>query len=99
MPIEWFRDVVISIFAIVATVVLILLAVVSISCYRRIAPLIDSARNVARTVECASARFENEILLPLIEVAAFVRMLCQLIKGMKKFFKAKTGGSDEPERK
>ena len=98
MAIEWFRDLAISIFAVVATLVLIFTAVVVFLYSRRLWPILDSAKAVAKKLEGVSARVENEVLRPVIEVVAFVRLLYQFIEGIKKFFRAKKGGSDEPER-
>ncbi len=98
MDIEWFRDLVISIFAIVATVVLIFIAVMLFVCYRRIKPLVDSARTISKRLEGASARIESEVLRPIIGVVAFARLLYQIIEGIKKFVRTKTGGADGPER-
>ena len=48
MSIEWFRDLVLCIFGLGATVVLIFLAVLAFLLYRRLQPALDSMKTTAR---------------------------------------------------
>ena len=86
MGIEWFRDLMICIFGVSATVVVIVLAVLAILCYRRIRPILDSVRATTKTVENLSSTVEEEVARPLAQVAAFVQGVRQavgLIKGFR----------------
>ena len=50
MSIEWLRDLIICILGLVATGFTIFLAVLAYSLYRRIRPILDTARAISRTV-------------------------------------------------
>ena len=95
MSIEWFSDLVISIFGLVATVVIIVLAVLAILCYRRLRPILDSIKAATRTVENLSNTVESEVARPLAQVAAFVQGIRQAVGLVSHFTRRK--GEDEDE--
>ncbi len=79
MSIEWVRDLIICILGLVATGVLIFLAVLAYSLYRRIKPVVDTARAISRTVA---------------QVVALVQSIRQGIATFSQFFRKKEGGRD-----
>jgi hypothetical protein len=79
MSIEWFRDLVVCIFGISATVVVLFLALLAFMCYRRVRPIIDSVKTTTRTVEDLTSTVE-ELVSPLGRVAAFVQGMRQAIR-------------------
>ena len=94
MSIEWFRDLIISIWGLVATGVLIFVAVLSYSLYRRIKPILESLKNTSRTIQGISTYAGDKVAKPLIEVAAVIQGIRQGINMVSKFFKKKEGGRD-----
>ncbi len=79
MDIGWFRDLAIVILAVVFTGVLVVIAVLAFSLYRRIRTILDSGKSVARTVQ---------------QIATVVQGIRQGIDSVSKLFKRK-GGRDE----
>ena len=85
MDIAWFRDLIICIFGISATVVVLSLAVLAILCYRRVRPILDSVKATTKTVENLSSTVEEEVARPLAQVAAFVQGVRQAVGLFKGF--------------
>ena len=87
MSIDWFRDLVICIFGLVATGVLIFVAVLSYRLYHRIRLILDSVKATSRTVQDISSYVGGEVVKPVIEVAAIIQGIRQGIDTIGKFFK------------
>ena len=94
MSMEWFRDLVISIWGLVATGVLIFVAVLSYSLYRRIKPILESIKTTCRTIQGISTYAGDKVAKPLIEVAAIIQGIRQGINMVTKFAGRKEGGRD-----
>ncbi len=77
MSIEWFRDLVIIIWGIGATVVTLLVGVLALLLYRRIRPALDSLRATTKTVENITSAVGEQVAGPLAKVAAFVQGIRQ----------------------
>lgn len=92
MSIEWFRDLVISIFGLGATIVVILMGILAVLCYRNLRPVIASLKATAKTVENISSCVEEEVVRPLSQVAAFVQGVRQMMNLFGRFSKGKKGG-------
>ncbi len=87
MGIDWFRDLIICIFGIVAAGVLIFLAVLSYSLYRRVKSILDSTRAAASNIQDISSYMGEEIIKPLIQIVAVIQGIRQGIDSVSKFFK------------
>jgi len=87
--IEWFRDLVISIFGVGATLVIIFIGVLAFLFYRKLKPILNSVKSVTKTVENISSCVEEEVSRPLARVAAFVQGISQAISLVGKFSKRK----------
>ena len=94
MCIEWFRDLVISIFGLGAAVAVIFLAVLAFMVYRRLRPVLDSLEAAAKTVENVTSCVEVEVARPLAQVAAFVQGLRQAVDLVSRFTKRKGEDKD-----
>ena len=92
MSIEWFRDLVVCIFGLVAAASLICIAVLALLIYRRIKPIMDSVKATSRTIEGISSRVENEVVKPVIEVVAIFKVVRQGIESISKLIKKHEGG-------
>ncbi len=87
MSIDWFRDLVICISGLMATVVLVFIAVLLYSLYRRTRSILDSIKATTATVQGISSYVGNEVAKPLIQVVALVQGIRQGIDTINKFFK------------
>ena len=95
MSIDWFRDLVICIFGLGATVVVLFLAVLALLLYRRLRPILDSVKATTKTVENLSSTVETEVVGPLSQVAAFVQGIRQAVNLVGRFTKKKEEDTDE----
>ena len=95
MSIEWFRDLVLSIFGLGVTVVAIFLAVLAFLLYRRLKPVLDSLKATTKTVENLSSCVEVEVARPLAQVAAFVQGIRQAVSLVSRFTRKKEEDRDE----
>jgi hypothetical protein len=94
MSIEWFRDLVISIWGLVAIGVLIFVAILSYSLYRRARPILDSIKTTSSTIEGISSHVRDGVARPLAEVAAIVQGVSYGIDAVTKLFRKQKGGND-----
>ena len=95
MSIDWFRDLIICIFGLVATGVLIFVAVLSFLWYRRIKTILDSVKATSRTIQGISSYVGDEVVKPVIEVAALIQGIRQGVDTISRFFKKKEGGRND----
>jgi len=89
VDIVWFRDLVICIFGLGATVAVIILAILALILFVRIQPVIKSVKTTTKTVENISSCIEDEVVKPLSQVAAFVQGIRQAAGMFGKFTKKK----------
>ncbi len=94
MSIEGFRDLVISISGLVLIGVLIFIAVLSYSLYRRIKPILDSIKITSKTIQGISSYVGDGVVKPLIQVVALIQGIRQGVDTISKLFKKKEGGRD-----
>ena len=95
MSIEWYRDLVIIIFGLGATVVIVFMGILAFSLYRKIKPILDSSRAAVKTVENISSCVEEEVARPLAQIVGFVQGIAQAVKLVSRFSKRKEGGRNE----
>jgi hypothetical protein len=110
MDIGWFRDLVICIWGLVATVV-IFLAVLSYSLYRRTrsvlnsveavsnraASVVDSVEAISKAIRDIVAYVGDEVVRPVIQVTALVQGIRQGIDAIGRLFRKREqeGGGDD----
>ena len=95
MSIDWFRDLIICIFGLVATGVLIFVAVLSFLLYRRVRTILNSVKATSRTIQGISSYVGDEVVKPVIEVAALIQGIRQGVDNISRFFKKKEGGRND----
>ena len=94
MSIEWFRDLVICITALLSTGAIIFVALLAYSFYRRTRPILDSIRATTTNIEGLSSCVRDDVARPLSEVVAIIQGVSQGINAATKLFKKQKGGSD-----
>ena len=95
MNIEWFRDLVVCIFGLGATVTIIFIGILFFLLYLKLSPILNSLRATTKTVENLSSCVEEEVARPLAQVAAFVQGITQAVNLVGRFTKRKEGGKNE----
>ncbi len=93
MSLECFRDLIISIFGLVATGVLIFIAVLLYSLYHRARSILDSVKATVRTIQWVTSYIE-EVAKPVIQVVALIRGIRQGVSTISKFFEKEEGGKN-----
>jgi hypothetical protein len=91
MNIGWFRDLVIIIFGLAATVGIVMMIVLAFLCYTRFRPIIDSLKKTTRTMENISSSVEKEVVKPLAQIAAVVQGVRQAFNMFNLFRKKPEG--------
>lgn len=94
MSIEWFRDLVVSIFSLGATIVIIFIGVLAFLFYRKLRPILNSLKATTKTVENLSSCVEEEVARPLAQVVAFIQGISQAVSLVSRFSRRKEGGKD-----
>jgi len=89
VSIEWFRDLVLCIFGLGATVAVIILVVLALILFYRLRPLLDSVKHTVRTVEDITTTVETEVAEPLAQMASFVAGVRQAISLVNRFGRKK----------
>jgi len=87
MGIDWFRDLIICIFGLVAAGVLIFIAVLLFLLYRRVRAILDSVKATSKTIQGVSSYVGEEVMKPVIELAAIIQGVRQGIDTIGKLFK------------
>jgi hypothetical protein len=87
VSIEWFRDLVICIFGIGATVAIVILVVLAFMFYFHLKPLLDSMKKTAGTVARITSSVETELAGPLTQIISFVQGCRQAIGLFNRFFR------------
>ncbi len=91
MSIDWFRDLVISISGLVLIGVLIFVAVLSYSLYRRIKSILDSVKTTSRTIQGVSSYVGDEVVKPITQIVALIQGIRQGIDAVSNLFRKKEG--------
>ncbi len=89
MSIEWFRDLAVCILGLGATVAIIFIGILAFLLYRKLSPILDSAKKTVKTVENLSSCVEEEVAKPLSQVVAFVQGITQAVNLVGRFSKRK----------
>lgn len=91
MSIEWFRDLVISIFAVGATLVTIFIGVLAFLLYRKLRPILNSLRATTQTMENITSCVQEEVSRPLAQLAAIIQGISQVVGFFTRFSRRKEG--------
>ena len=94
MSIDWFRDLIIIISGLVVAGVLIFIAMLLYSLYRKTSSILNSMQATSTTIQRVSSYIRDEVVKPVIEVVALVQGIRQGIDTITKFFKKEEGGKD-----
>lgn len=90
MSVEWFRDLVIIIFGLIASGVLVLIAITAFLLYRQMRTIQSSMKNTLAIIERVS-RVTSEVLQPLVQVLSLISGIREGIESMTRLFREKKG--------
>jgi len=87
MGIDWFRDLIICIFGIVAAGALVFLAILVYLLYHQMKSILDSIEATSTTIQGISSYVGEEVVKPVVQVASVIQGIRQGIDTIGKFFK------------
>ena len=87
MGIEWYRDLIICLSGVVAIVVLVFIAILSYSSYRKITQVFNSIKDTSTAVRGIASDVREEIISPVAQVMAIIQGVRQGISMANQFFK------------
>jgi cell shape-determining protein MreC len=87
MSIDWFRDLIIVIFGIGATIAVIILVVLAFLFYFRLKPILDSIKSTTQTIERVTSSVEEEVAKPIAQIVSFVQGIRNAVGLVKQFTK------------
>ncbi len=85
MSIEWFRDLVIVIFGISATIATIILAILAFVLYSRLKPILDSVKKTTDSISRITSSVEDAVAKPIAQVMSFIQGIRNALGLVKKF--------------
>ena len=95
MSIDWFRDLIICVAGLVVAGVLIFIAVLLNSLYHRTMSILDSIQATSTTIHGITSYVGDEVVKPVIQLAALVQGVREGINTITKFFKKEEGGGKD----
>jgi len=95
VSIEWLRDLALCILGFGAVVAIIFMGVLAFLLYRKVSPILESVKGTTQTVRNISSCVEEEVAQPLIQIAAFVQGISQVVGLVRQFVIRRAGGRNE----
>jgi hypothetical protein len=95
MEISWWRDLVIVIWGLVATVAVTIITVVACILYKRVVRVLDSADSIAVRTNDLIDYAEEEVLKPAVQFGTLIQGVIQGAGLIADLFKKKEGKKDE----
>jgi len=87
MGIDWFRDLFICIFGLVAAGALIFITVLLFRLYHRVRDILDSIKATSKTIQGVSSCVGDGVVKPVIELAAIIQGIRQGVETIGKLFR------------
>jgi hypothetical protein len=95
LGIEWYRDLIICISGVVTAAALIFITILAYRTYRRLYNVIESTQDIAKIIQDITSFAGDNVIKPLIEIAAIIRGVRQGIEMIsKKFGKGEEGKNE-----
>jgi hypothetical protein len=95
MEISWWRDLVIVIWGIVATIVLIIITILACFLYKRLNRLMDEADIIAARTNDLIDYAEEEVIQPVAQFGGLIQGVIQGVGFISDLFKKKEDKKDE----
>ncbi len=95
MDIAWLRDLIICISGIVAIVVLILLAVLAVTIYRKSKSLLLSIEATSKNLQEISSALREKFFTPFAEIGSFIHGISKVIETINRTCRKREGGKHD----
>lgn len=87
MDIAWYRDLVICVWGLVATLVVIMVGVLALLFYRKLSPILNSIETTSNTISDITATVKTEVVDPLVQIAALIKGIGKGVDLVSNIFK------------
>ena len=94
MSIEWFQDLVICIFGVMATVAMIVVTILLVSLYRKSRNVLQSVEATSNNIQEITSSLRKKFISPIAGVGAFIQGMYKGIEAIDKIFCKKKGGKN-----
>ena len=94
MSIEWFRDLVICIFGVMATVAIILITIFVVSLYRKSRNVLQSVEATSNNIQEITSSLRKKFISPIAGMGAIIQVIYKGIEAIDKIFGKKKGGKN-----
>ena len=94
MSIELFRDLVICIFGVMATVAMILIAVLVVSLYRKSRNVLQSVEATSKNIQEITSSLRKKVISPIAGMGALIQGMYKGIEAIDKIFGKRKGGKN-----
>ena len=92
MSIEWYRDLVICIFGVMAAVAMILITILVASLYRKSRNVLQSVEATSKIIQEITSSLRKKFISPIAGMGAFIQGIYKGIKAIDKISGKKKGG-------
>ena len=92
MSIEWFRDLVVCIFGVMATVTIILITILVVSLYRKSRAVLQSVEATSKNIQEITSSLRKKFILSTAGMGALIQGIYKGIEAIDKIFGKRKGG-------
>jgi hypothetical protein len=87
VTIEWFRDLIITIFGLVGTLFLVFIGIMAFSLFRRLEVILDSLKVTSANIQEISTVAKEQLVRPIDRVGSVFRGITRWIEMISNYFK------------
>ena len=87
MDMAWYRDLVICVWGVVATLAVIMVGVLSFLLYRKLRPILNTLEATSNTINDITSTVKDEVVAPVVQVAALIKGISQGIDLVSSIFR------------
>ena len=87
MDMAWYRDLVICVWGVVATLAVIMVCVLSFLLYRKLRPILNTLEATSNTINDITSTVKDEVVAPVVQIAALIKGINQGIDLVSSIFR------------
>jgi NADH:ubiquinone oxidoreductase subunit 6 (subunit J) len=92
MSIDWFRDLIICIFGVMATVAILLITILVVSLYRKSRAVLQSAEATSKNIQEITSSLRKKFISPVTGMGVFLQGIYKGVEAINKIFRKREGG-------
>jgi len=87
MDMAWYRDLVICVWGVVATLAVIMVGVLSFLLYRKLRPILNTLEATSNTINDITSTVKDEVVAPVVRIVALIKGINQGIDLVSSIFR------------